>query len=183
MLINAKFMSNVEKLHLWIEKNQTYPTSFLATLPSLIPSIKHLRIRANKNNLFARNLIQSQAQLLSLSLSKLNGIDFLDSFKCYNTLTSIKFVNFNFANDFTYDGLKNLTQLKSLHFNKCDGITTQFLQPLLGITTPLKIKSLKVVGFIQALDLLLQKIGSHLENLELNLIVDNEAYFASIMRY
>ncbi|CAI2198481.1 7597_t:CDS:1, partial [Funneliformis geosporum] len=176
---NAKFMSNVEKLHLGLEKYQPYPTSFLATLPSLIPSIKHLSIWASKNNSFARNLIQSQAQLLSLSLSELN----LDSLKCYNTLTSIKFVNCNFANDFTYDGLKNLTQLKSLHFNKCSGITTTFLQPLFDIT-PLKIKSLKVVGVgIRVLDLLLQKIGSHLENLELNLIVDNETYFASIMRF
>ncbi|CAI2191265.1 4689_t:CDS:1 [Funneliformis geosporum] len=131
MLNNENFISNVDKLDLWIEKRQTLPTRFLATLPSLIPSIKHLSICANTNNtinLFIRNLIQSQAQLLSLSLYGMYSIVLLDSFKCYfNTLTLIKFDNCNFANLGEYDALKNLTQLKSLHFNNWKGITPPFL--------------------------------------------------------
>ncbi|CAI2201940.1 5070_t:CDS:2, partial [Funneliformis geosporum] len=84
------------------------------------------------------------------------------------------FVNCDFTKVLTFDGLKNLTQLNSLHFDQCYGITTLFLQPLLDITTPLKIKSLKVVGHFPVLDLLLEKIGSYLEYLELFL---NDGYF------
>ncbi|CAI2194150.1 4316_t:CDS:1, partial [Funneliformis geosporum] len=175
----AKFISNVKNINLRFPSASYRPNSnlfyFLITLPSLIPTIKHLSICDNTNKLFASNLNQLQTQLLSLSLYKLRGIDLLDSFKyCFNTLTLIKFEYCNFTNLLSYDVLRNLTQLKSLHFVKCS-----------GVTTPLKIKSLKIIGWFPGLPLLLQKVGTYLEYLELSLIGDNEreASFESIMSF
>ncbi|CAI2195495.1 10164_t:CDS:1, partial [Funneliformis geosporum] len=68
------------------------------------------------------------------------------------------FDNCDFANLDKYDALKNFTQLKSLYFNNCKGITPPFLRPLLDITTSLKIKSLKIVCQFPDLNLLLRKI-------------------------
>ncbi|CAG8714198.1 192_t:CDS:1 [Funneliformis mosseae] len=188
MLNDAKFISKVEDINLSLSTIPTIypdPIPIFTSLPSLIPSIKHLRVCNYTNQLFAKNFLQSQTQLLSLSLNNACGID-IDSFKyCFNTLTIIKFEYCPFINFLSLDGLRNLTQLKSLHIDRCTGITSRFLQPLLDIPTPLKIKSLKVIGLFPKLALLLQKIGSYLEHLELYLFDDDErdASFESIMRF
>ncbi|CAG8458960.1 7430_t:CDS:1 [Funneliformis mosseae] len=184
---NAKLISNVKNISLMpmLQLNMTSQL-FVISLPSLISSIRHLSICDDTNVSFVRNLIQSQTQLLSLSFCKVKRIDLLDHFKyCFNTLTLIKFEHCDFRKVLSFDGLRNLTNLKSLHFDKCFGVTTQFLQPLLDIPTPLKIKSLKVIGWFSGLDLLLQKIGSHLKHLELYLIDDSErdASFESIISF
>jgi len=49
------------------------------------------------------------------------------------------------------------------------GLTKPVFQSLLDFSTPLKIKTLKVVGQILGVDLLLQKIGHYLEYLELGI--------------
>ncbi len=124
------------------------------------------------------NLIQSQTQLLSLSLEYIS----ITPFKyCSNTLTSIKFIHCNFANILLFDGFESFTQLKSLQFILCRGLTTQLFQSLLNIPVPLKIQSLKVVIdvlSISRIDLLLQKIGSYLENLDLRIYKDTEREIA-----
>src|SRR5207248_1943531 len=64
-------------------------------------------------------------------------------------------------------------QLKSLHFINCFGVKLHVFQPLLDITTPLKIKSLtlKSTRADNALiQLLIQKIGAYLENLFIDFI-------------
>jgi len=98
----------------------------------------------------------------------------LDTFKyCSDTLVSIKFIDCHFTKILSFDGLKYLTQLKSLQFIRCEGLTTQVFQPLLNIPA-LKIKSLKVEAIqISGIDLLLQKVGSFLEHLELYLRKDS----------
>src|SRR6266498_1591439 len=104
-------------------------------------------------------LIQSQTQLLSPSLCSITeSIYLFNSFKYYSsTLTSIKFESCNFTNISSFDGLKYLTQLRSLQFIQCNGLTQFFYVPVLNI------KLLKVDNQISGTDFLLQKVGIFLE--------------------
>jgi len=166
---------------------------FQPFLSSLI-SIKHLNIYPKifekilpiKN---LTNLIQSQTQLSSFSLFSINiteNVILSDSFKYLSsTLNSIKFDSCNFTNLLSFDGFKYLTQLKSLQFIWCHGLTTHIFQPLLDIPA-LKIKSLKVNSHqISGIGLLIQKVGNHLEHLELGIWEDTKRKkaFESIINY
>ncbi|CAG8541957.1 4771_t:CDS:2 [Funneliformis caledonium] len=120
-----------------------------SVLSTLTSSIKHLNIHLSDPSKFLSDLIQSKPQLLSLTIQCLNGkFSFSnDTFKLFpNSLTSIKFVY-------------------------CD-----FLKSLLNISTPLKIKTLKVVGKIKGITLLIQKVGSYLEHLELDISSASDKY-------
>jgi hypothetical protein len=76
-----------------------------------------------------------------------------------------------------FDALSSLTKLESFQLNQCSGLNSEFLQPLLDINTPLKIKTLVVIQCtnIRAtpIDLLIQKISPYLENLVLD-VCDGE---------
>ncbi|CAI2163862.1 11055_t:CDS:1 [Funneliformis geosporum] len=203
---NPKFLSDIKNFTLdFSHKDRNifdYPVlldpfrSFLTSLPSMLTSIKHFSIYFGfyKEMLNARNLerlIQSQTQLLSLTLYSIseNVAYLLGSFNyCSNTLTSIKFSYCDFTNLSSFNGLYYLAHLESLQFIHCKGITVRFFQPLLNIPTPLKIKTLKLEGQITEttfIQLLLQKVGSYVENLELKLWVDieRERAFESIIKY
>ena len=80
-----------------------------------------------------------------------------------------------------FEALSYLTQLESLQFKYCHGIDSKVIQPLLSITTPLKIKTLVIFnnyGFkylieeLTPIQLLIQKIGSYIENLVLSIYND-----------
>src|SRR6266498_1133383 len=177
ILDHPKFISNVKNFTLngydCPKFNLLQP--FLTSLPSLLPSIKHLDISI-KNIL---PTIPPQVQLLSLSLF------FTTAFNYYsNTLISIKFDYCDFTKILSFDGLKSLIRLRSLQFISCKGLTTQVFQPLLDLPT-LKIRSLKVIGQISGIDLLLQKIGSCLKHLELDLSIkiEREKAFESLINH
>ena len=190
ILNHPGFMSNIENFTLYFLNSDDFP-NFLS-LPSLLSSsIKHLDISVDKDCLFARrnlsDLIQSQSQLLSLSLGFITpNSSLLDTFKsCSNTLTSIKFIHCDFTNVQSPNGFKYLTQLKSLQFVHCQGIKIQCFQSLLDLPDPLQIKSLKVIGSISGIDLLIQKIDSYLEYLELGIrdITERRKALQSVMNY
>src|SRR6266542_3321453 len=191
ILNNSKFITEIENLTLKFYVHNEPPKFdvqiLLATLPSLLSSIKHLDIYV-KNGLSTKNLpylIRSQTQLSSLTLSFMTS-NVLDAFKCFsNTLTSIKFNICDLTNILSFDGLRYLTQLKSLQFIGCKGLTTQVFQPLLDIPT-LKIRSLKIDDSqTSGIDLLIQKVGSYLEHLELSLdkCTERKNAFKSIVDY
>ncbi len=193
---NPKFLSNIESF-IWdcsivgstncLYFNLFQP--FLTSLPSSLSLIKYLDVDVDQEILTAKNLadlIQSQTQLLSLSLRQIRrNSDLFDAFKhCSDSLISIKFFQCDFSDILTFDGLKYLTQLESLQFYHCYGLTIQAFQPLLGITVPLKIKSLRVFSLTSGIDLLIQKVGSYLENLELDLTdTERKNAFKSIVNY
>ena len=114
----------------------------------------------------------------------------LESIKCCsNTLTSIKLTCFNFTKvSSLLDGFKYLTQLRSLQFSYCTGLTTQVFQALLDIPA-LKIESLKVEGKVEGeisgTDLLVQKVGPYLKHLELRIPnhAEREKVFKSVLNY
>ncbi|CAG8736538.1 16708_t:CDS:2, partial [Funneliformis mosseae] len=122
----------------------------LRSFLSLFTSIKKQTLSLNfidnillTNNL--TNLIQSQANLSSLTITA--------------------------SNNSSFHGLRHLTQLKSLHVIECLRLN-HVIQPLLDIPTPLKINSLTIsckITTIVPLQLLFQKIGPYLEHLELGI--------------
>ena len=90
-----------------------------------------------------------------------------------NTLTSINVNSCSFSNTAKLDAISYLTHLESLQFtsNGIAGLDLRIIQPLLSITTPLKIKTLAInidsSGAEKLLQLLIQKIGSYIEILVL----------------
>ena len=144
----------------------------LSSIPS---SIKHIDFSPNHVKVIEHfaNMIQSQSQLSSIKFSY-PEMFLLNSFKYHsNTLTSINFFSCNFSQPISFDALSYLTQLESLQFNKyCVGLNSKVFQPLLNITTPLKIKTLVFIEnrfapltpeVSTSIQLLIQKIGSYLE--------------------
>jgi len=182
ILKNPKFISNVENFTL-SKYNSTKSQPPVSSLSIIFSSIKQLEFDLPINNvLFAKDLahlIQSQSQLSSiiLSLTSSNIVHLIDALKhCSKTLTSIRFNSCNFMEGFSFDGLKYLTNLQSLHFINCLGLNLHIIQPLLDIPSPLRIKSLTIngkVGEITSIQLLFEKIGTFLEYLELS-IQDND---------
>ena len=85
-----------------------------------------------------------------------------------NTLVSINFSSCHYSDIMRFDALSQLTQLESLQFHYCYGIIGSVIQPLLDITTPLKIKTFVIVDNVDSdieseivsIQLLIQKIGS-----------------------
>ncbi|CAG8566176.1 4195_t:CDS:2 [Funneliformis caledonium] len=197
-----KFLSDIKYFTLDFNHDDEIPhlpkpsfQNFFEYLPTAITSNKHFTIYFSlEENISKRNLeylIQSQTQLLSLTLHSITTkvTYILNALKyCSNTLTSIKFNNCDFTNMSSLNGLNSLAHLESLHFKYCEGITVQVFRPLLDIPTPLKIKTLKIVSQIEEItliQLLFQKIGSFLENLEINLWKDTERnnVYESIINY
>ncbi|CAG8535917.1 1157_t:CDS:2 [Funneliformis mosseae] len=182
-LNNPTFISNIKKVTLYSS------TGEIQSFFTLTSSIKHLNIHVDEFELseILSDLIQSLPQLLTLSTQYSNVSLSNAAFKSYpNSLTSIKFTFCDFLNVSSFDDFKYLTQLRSLQFIYCKGINTQFFQPLLDISTPpLEIKTLKVVGMIEGITLLLQKIGPYLEHLELNLtnVLEKNKAFESVVNY
>ncbi|CAG8580903.1 11775_t:CDS:2 [Funneliformis mosseae] len=140
---------------------------YLTSLP-LSSTIKHLKIHINSSRQSLTNLIQSQSQLLSLTIYNTPiSIEHLS-----NSLISIKFENCNFADTNSFDSFKSLKQLRSLQFINCIGLTIQNFQPLLNDPSPLKLRSLKGVGLFPGIAILIQLVGPYLEYLELTFLED-----------
>ncbi|CAI2181351.1 15353_t:CDS:1 [Funneliformis geosporum] len=176
---NATFVSHVENFRVGFIANPhvlnfSQLESLFTSLPSSLPLVKnfHISYIARSKNL--NNMLKSKAVLLSLNVS-------LDAFNYYNNrLTSIEFHRCNFKNVDTFDELNDFTQLRYLSFINCKSIKPQFFQPLLDTQTPLKLKSLKLTGPPTGFDLLIQKAGYYLENLELFLFGASGQVYESI---
>ncbi|CAG8644278.1 14084_t:CDS:1 [Funneliformis caledonium] len=190
---NPRFISDVEILnlefdHLDLKLKLIQP--FLESLPSFFSSIKHLNFCSNyydetlSNNI--TNIIQSQKQLLSFSLSfTYNNVNALYPSK---NLTSLHFFKCDFANLLSCEGHFGQKKLKSLSFMRCRGLTAQVFQQLFVIPTPftpLKIKSLRVEDECSGIGLLIQEFGPYLEYLDLKLweIADRKIALESIINY
>jgi hypothetical protein len=75
----------------------------------------------------------------------------------------------------SFDALSSLTQLESLQFKCCHRLNL-IIQPLLNINNPLKIKTLVITDEMdrhEEILLLIQKIGSYIENLVLGIYKDD----------
>lgn len=190
-LNNPQFISDIKNftfgfrstLHIesLIQNYQSKIRPLLFTLSSYCNTIKNINLEFSLNNHppFANDIatiINIQKQLSSLICSDdlSSSIYPLLSFNNpSNTLTSIKFRKCHFNNTIQFDGIKNLNSLESIQFISCKGLKYNFIKPLIENPTPLKIKTLAIMGceidnddFDNTFfDPLFKKIGNFLENL------------------
>ena len=194
ILDNPKFISEIKSFsfeyNMRSRQQDLKPTvqKLLSSLSLLFTSIKHIEFACCEG--FEKglaNIIQSHSQLSSIVFNflmvyplLLNGLKYSS-----NTLTSINFNYCRFDDNMKFDAISYLTHLESLQLGSISSPRFGLLsitQPLLSITTPLKIKTLIITEnltrsindkLLQLLKLLIQKIGSYIEILVLK-IHENE---------
>jgi hypothetical protein len=188
-LNNPQFISDIKNftfgfrstLHIdsLIQNYQLKIAPLLFTLSSYCNTIKNINLEFSLNNhpQFVNDIatiINIQRNLYSLICSDdLSSLIYpLLSFNNNSsiTLTSIKFRKCHFNNTIQFDGIKNLENLESLQFISCKRLKLNFIKPLIEKSSPLKIKTLAIMGCEidddnTFFNHLFQKIGNVLENL------------------
>ncbi|RGB26907.1 hypothetical protein C1646_820108 [Rhizophagus diaphanus] len=118
-------------------------------------------------------IIKSQINLREISFNcndySLNHSHSLLSLKnsnCLNTLNTIVFCYVNFENiDILSEVFNQLNVLESIHILYCCSLDSKFIQQIINITKPFKLKSLFLNEMDDLLEPLIQKSGIYLENL------------------
>ncbi|GBB89058.1 hypothetical protein RclHR1_15700005 [Rhizophagus clarus] len=85
---------------------------------------------------------------------------------CTNTLNTIIFYNIRFQDiNVLYEVFEQLTVLESIHIFYCHYLDFNFIQQIIKLTKPFKLKSLfGELKMFESIELLLQKSGDYLEN-------------------
>ncbi|GBC04869.1 hypothetical protein RclHR1_05910002 [Rhizophagus clarus] len=202
ILQNRNFLHNIKNLNVTI-----YP--ILININIIVPYLKSINSISslnynffcyhNDNNLndFNRNHLsqifnsQQKLQKVVFSSSK-NSLNYLfTSLKnpnFSNTLKIITFRKINFNNIFNFNEIfEQLNGLESIHIIDC-GSLNFFIQQMVNITKPFKLKSLlmKETLQIELLHMLLEKSGNYLENISFGSLIRNESKQQSlelILRY
>ncbi|GBC47809.2 hypothetical protein GLOIN_2v1779684 [Rhizophagus irregularis DAOM 181602=DAOM 197198] len=174
ILQNPNFICNIKHLKINVYKITNNMTNFLNFIYSNCNSISSLyilfiptyyekslsQIIKSKENLkklsFTHNYSPSYDLLLSLK-----------NYNCSNTLNTIIFHNI----DFNYISIlaeifNQLNVLESIHIIYCHSLDSKFIQQIINITKPFKLKSLFLHNELQieSLKFLIQKSGNYLEN-------------------
>ncbi|GES72736.1 hypothetical protein GLOIN_2v1881853 [Rhizophagus clarus] len=170
ILQNTNFICNIENLNLYINNSFIYNSDYiynndeftLALVKSRILQIINLHRNPKKFLLSDHSHYNSSYQ--SLLLSK--------DYNCSNTLKTITLYDINF-NDITNltKIFEQLNVLESVHITYCYSLNS-FVQQIINLTKPIKLKSLITdeIPQIVSLELLLQKSGNYLENFGLSII-------------
>ncbi|EXX75703.1 hypothetical protein RirG_039570 [Rhizophagus irregularis DAOM 197198w] len=125
--------------------------------------------------MFMNIIIMSQHNLKIISFGSSNAILYhpflsLKNSNCSNTLNTIIFDNIDFKNIITIlkKVFDHLNVLDSIHILYCDSLNSDFVQQIIKVIKPFKLRSLfmKEILYIESLHLLLQKCGDYLENFE-----------------
>ncbi|PKK60504.1 hypothetical protein RhiirC2_793213, partial [Rhizophagus irregularis] len=129
-------------------------------------------ISSSINNNRISQLINLQQNLKKISFSS-NTLPLYQSLllskesNCSNTLNTIIFRDINFRGINNLDKIfEQLNVLESVHLIYCYSLNTEFIQQIINLTKPIKLKSLFIneIPRIESLELLLQKSGNYLEN-------------------
>ncbi|GBB86052.1 hypothetical protein RclHR1_01250015 [Rhizophagus clarus] len=178
MLQNPNFICNIKnlKLDFDITDNMTKFSSFfhsncnsISSLYLLFPSY-HLDFLIIEKNL--SQIINSQKNLkrVLFGYSEFHSLYLPLSLKnsnCLNTLETIIFYHVDFKNITVLNEVFNqLNVLESIHLVYCYSIDSKFVQQIINITKPFKLKSLfsDEICHVESLGLLIQKFGNCLEN-------------------
>jgi hypothetical protein len=119
-----------------------------------------------------QNLINSQHNLEIISLeyktTLYNTFLSLKNSNCSSTLNTIIFCYIDFKNiiHILQEVFDQLNVLKSIHIVYCHSLNSEFVQQIIKVIKPFKLKSLFMEEILQigSLQLLLQKSGDYLEN-------------------
>ncbi|GBC04712.1 hypothetical protein RclHR1_05820004 [Rhizophagus clarus] len=189
ILKNPNFVSNIKNLKLKRISNVIKLHPFLKFLYSNCTTISSLYFRfpSNDDNLLIENylskIINSQQNLKKISFERnyfplYHSLLSLKDFNCANTLRTIVFIKINFKNIIILkEVFEQLNVLESVHILYCRSLNSDFVQQIINITKPFKLKSLFMDEILQiesSLQYLLQKSGDYLENFGFGPFTNNE---------
>ncbi|GES72792.1 hypothetical protein GLOIN_2v1886066 [Rhizophagus clarus] len=156
MLQNPNFIHNVKNLslytHIFHHNNNKPYTSIINHISQIINLHQNLKkiVLSYKSFLLYKPLL----------LSKVSN--------CSNTLNIIRFYHIDFKGMINFNEVfEQLNALESVHIVYCYSLDTHFIQQIINLTKPFKLKSLFInegSRIDESLQLLLQKSGSYIEN-------------------
>ncbi|GES72733.1 hypothetical protein GLOIN_2v1881853 [Rhizophagus clarus] len=166
ILQNTNFIYNIENLNLYIGGAFIYNNDEYTLVKNRVLQIINLHRNLKKVILLDNSNYYSSYQ--SLLLSK--------DYNCSNTLKTITFYHID-LNDITNltKIFEQLNVLESVHITYCYSLDISFVQQIINLTKPFKLKSLFTdeMPQIEPLELLLQKSGVYLENFNCSTILYN----------
>ncbi|RGB26353.1 hypothetical protein C1646_770530 [Rhizophagus diaphanus] len=182
------FIENEVNLHtLEIKINHYYITYLKDILeltlqnPNFIRNAKNFKLsiltRSKNNGTLINNLVLQVIKIhqnLNKIILSYDNFPFYQSlllskdYNCSNTLNTITLYQVNFEGIINLSkSFEQLNVLESVHIIHCEYLTTSFIQQILNLTKPFKLKSL-FINTISKIDesslLLLQKYGGYLKN-------------------
>ncbi|PKC64939.1 hypothetical protein RhiirA1_461733 [Rhizophagus irregularis] len=161
ILQNSNFIHNIKNLNLYFgssSPNILYhnnSTSEYKLLKSQILQVIYLHQNLKKILLDNNSFPYYQSLFL------------LKEYNCSNTLNTIILHQVNFNGIINLDKIfDQLNVLESVHITYCYSLNSNFIQQIINLTKPFKLKSLFIEERLQInlLELLLQKSGDYLEN-------------------
>ncbi|CAB4429347.1 unnamed protein product [Rhizophagus irregularis] len=156
ILQNSNFIHNIKNLNLYFGSSSPSILYGYALIKSQILQVIYLHQNLKKILLDNNSFPYYQ----SLFLSK--------EYNCSNTLNTIILyqVNFNCILINLDKIFEQLNVLESVHITYCYSLNSNFIQQIINLTKPFKLKSLFIEERLQInlLELLLQKSGDYLEN-------------------
>ncbi|RGB30564.1 hypothetical protein C1646_817838 [Rhizophagus diaphanus] len=186
ILQNSNFIYNIKHLTLQINirNNSVIIIPLLKFLYSNCSSISSIVLDFHITNDNNRSLIENCLLQIIISQHNLKRISFgyhtknlynpflsLKNSNCSNTLNTIIFNGINFRNIITIlqEVFDQLNVLESIHILYCDSLNSDFVQQIIKVNKPFKLRSLFMgeILHIESLQFLLQKCGDYLENFEI----------------
>ncbi|EXX64006.1 uncharacterized protein OCT59_000418 [Rhizophagus irregularis] len=188
ILQNPNFISKINNLKLM--KINSY-LNFLSFVSNTCNSITTLHFDFIRRNIMDKTLINNNLSEIIKSQQNLQKILFeqiefslnytllsLKHSNCSNTLRSLLFFEVDFKNTnsiILYEVFELLNVLESIHILYCY-FDSNFIQQIVNITKPFKLKSLFLSTTLQfdSLQLLLRKSGDYIENFGFKSLISNE---------
>ncbi|EXX67261.1 uncharacterized protein OCT59_000189 [Rhizophagus irregularis] len=187
ILQNPNFIYNIRNIKFFYNYNSS-PSNIMNIIPflkflysncySISSIIFHFHIFNVNSNDFS--LIEKCFSQIIISQHNLKMISFgsndilhnpflsLKNSLCSNTLNTIIFDSIDFRNIITIlqEVFDQLNVLESIHILYCDSLNSNFVQQIIKVIKPFKLKSLFMneILNVESLLLLLQKFGDYLEN-------------------
>ncbi|EXX58382.1 uncharacterized protein OCT59_000480 [Rhizophagus irregularis] len=177
---NPNFVCNIKNLALHIVPTTENITTFIQFFYSNCNSISSLNLLFpsnchSKTEKHLSLIVDSQQNLKKISLCFIklplyHSLLSLKNSNCTNTLRTIIFYFIDFKNiKILNEVFEQLNVLESIHILYCYSLDSNFIQQVINITKPFKLKSLIIDKplLFDLLQLLLQKSGNYLENLRI----------------
>jgi hypothetical protein len=182
ILKNPNFIRNIKNLKLQGITNLTKIDSLLLLLNSNCNSISTLHFQFSDDLLISSSIINSQNNLKKVLfkyndfLSNNSLLSLKDS-NCSNTLKTIIFHETDFKDiNILKEGFEQLNNLESIHILYCRSLNSNFVQQIVSINKPFKLRSLFLREPIEELQSLLQKSNNYLENIGIGtFILDDQS--------
>ncbi|GBC04868.1 hypothetical protein RclHR1_05910001 [Rhizophagus clarus] len=192
ILQNPNFISTIKNLKLHIynisDANLTKINSFLSLISSNCNNISSLYLRYQ--NMFVKSfshIIHSQQNLQKISFScNIVPLHSLLSLKNSNTLNTIVFYSVDLKNTINLtEVFEQLNVLESIHILYCHSLNFSFVQQIINLTKPFKLRSLFMSETfpIESFQLLLQKSGDYLENIGFESLTNSNELLRLITSY